>query len=624
MLQALRSRASGIIAKGLFVLLIASFAVWGIDASFFSSAPGPVVATVGEREITIDELTSLVRRNLAPFRGQIDDRQARQLGMVDRALEQLIDSAAMDVAATGIGLDASDSQVAAAIRNTPAFQNDLGSFDRFRYEQALRQAGLSEAGYVELVRSEVRSTMLAGGAIAGTRAPEILVRQLAAYRHEERMAEVLVVPADRFTDVGEPDPATLQQIYEENQSEFMTPERRSVTFVSLEIDRIADTVEIGEETARQAYQQRLDEFTTPERRSVSQVVGGEEAIKAVVSLMRDGQDFQTAAAAAAGQEPIDLGLVTRDDLLPEVADVAFALGAGETSGAVESPLGWHVFHVSEVQSGGTRPFDDVRTEIETALKRDAALEMVVGLANQLEDLLAGGASLAEAGRTIGFPARSVEAVDRNGNGPNGEPVPDLPGRPFLTEAFETPVGEQSLLRELPDGGYFVVGVRGTMPPEPRPLDAVRDEVIALWERDARDTAADDLAETIKEAAAAGTPLAELAKAHALTVATPEAFTRNMADPEAGLSQALVSRLFNARPGEVVQAPTDQGVAVAKLVGTVDADLTVDETTDPVAEDVRGGIAGDLMQQLRNAVRQREGVERNERAVDAVFPASPAY
>lgn len=624
MLQALRSRASGIIAKGLFVLLIASFAVWGIDASFFSSAPGPVVATVGEREITIDELTSLVRRNLAPFRGQIDDRQARQLGMVDRALEQLIDSAAMDVAATGIGLDASDAQIAAAIRNTPAFQNDLGSFDRFRYEQALRQAGLSEAGYVELVRSEVRSTMLAGSAIAGTRAPDALVRRLAAYRHEQRRAEILVVPAEMFTDLGTPDPAALQQIYEENQSEFMTPERRSATFVSLEVDRVAESIDVDDGAVRQAYQNRLDEFTSPERRSVSQVVGDEETMMAVASLIEDGQDFQTAVAAAAGQEPIDLGLVTRDEMLPEIADIAFSLGAGETSDAVESPLGWHVFHVSEVQEGGTSPFDAVRTEIESALKRDAALDKVVGLANQLEDLLAGGASLAEAGRTIGFPSRSVAALDRNGNGADGEPVSDLPGRPFLTEVFETPVGEQSLLRELPDGGYFVVSVQGTSPPEPRPLDAVRDEVAALWEEDARDAAAEEMAETIRDAAAAGTSLADLAETHALSVTMPEPFTRGETDPEVGLSQALVSRLFNARPGEVVQAPTDRGVAVAKLVETIDADLTAEETTDAVAEDVRGGIAGDIIQQLRSAVRNREGVEKNERAVDAVFPSQPAY
>lgn len=622
MLQALRSRASGIIAKVLFVLLIASFGVWGIDGSFFSGDPGPVVATVGERDITDAELTNLVRRNLQPFRGAITDRQARDLGMVDAALDQLIDSAAVDLAALDAGLDASDTQVVTGIRASPAFRNELGDFDRFRYEQALRQIGLSEAHYVDMIRGEVRATMFAGSAVAGARGPSPLVDHLRAYRGERRRVELLAIPADRFVDLPAPDPTAIRRIYDENQSEFMTPDLRTLGFVALDIDTLAATVEIDPAEVEQAYRDRLDDFSTPERRAVTQVIGDRADMEAVAALVGDGQTF-AAAVAAAGQQPVDLGLVTRDDMLPELVDIAFSLDAGSSSGAVQSPFGWHVLHVGAVEAAATEPFEAVRDAITLDLQRDVALGRVGDLADQLEDLVAGGASLDEAGRTIGVPARRVDGIDANGRDRDGTPVGSLPPEPFLSEAFETAVGDQSLLRELPDGGYFLLEVTGTTPPAPRPLEAVRPAIVALWQEEERAEAAQALAETVATALSAGKPTAEVAQAHGLSVSTPEPFTRDWADADAGISQALVARVFTARPGTVVQAPSDRGVSVARLIEVVPAAADAADAGTVPAE-IRAGVAGDLIDQLRDAIRDRSGVTRNQRAIDLLFPVDSGY
>ena len=94
MLQAIRSRATSFVVKILFGLLIVTFGVWGIGDIFRSQGPNTTVATVGGRTITADELAQAVQNEIDRMRStlgtQIDAAQAKQLGVVDQALQWLI------------------------------------------------------------------------------------------------------------------------------------------------------------------------------------------------------------------------------------------------------------------------------------------------------------------------------------------------------------------------------------------------------------------------------------------------------------------------------------------------------------------------------------------------------
>src|SRR4029077_2817024 len=98
MLQAIRTRAGGIVVKVLFGLLILSFGFWGLytRSPFFQNGQSPdaVVASVGDREIRADQLQAALRpvveRLRAQFGGALDQAQIKQLGVTDAVLEQLV------------------------------------------------------------------------------------------------------------------------------------------------------------------------------------------------------------------------------------------------------------------------------------------------------------------------------------------------------------------------------------------------------------------------------------------------------------------------------------------------------------------------------------------------------
>src|SRR5580692_7741795 len=94
MLQAIRSKATSFVVKLLFGLLIVTFGLWGIGDIFRSRGPDTTVATVGGMDISAQQVSTAVQTQIEPLRGlfggSIDADQAKQLGVVDQALQQIV------------------------------------------------------------------------------------------------------------------------------------------------------------------------------------------------------------------------------------------------------------------------------------------------------------------------------------------------------------------------------------------------------------------------------------------------------------------------------------------------------------------------------------------------------
>src|SRR5262249_54005989 len=108
MLQAIRSKASSYVVKLLFALLTATFALWGIGDIFRNWGTDTTVAKVGSKEISADQVNQALRQQLDQLRSvlgnNIDMAQAKQLGLVNAALQQIISGYLVDLEVSRLGL----------------------------------------------------------------------------------------------------------------------------------------------------------------------------------------------------------------------------------------------------------------------------------------------------------------------------------------------------------------------------------------------------------------------------------------------------------------------------------------------------------------------------------------
>src|SRR5580700_148830 len=110
------------------------------------------------------------------------------------------------------------------------------------------------------------------------------------------------------------------------------------------------------------------------------LVETEADAKAVLVELKKGTDF-AALAKQKSKDPGaadggDLGYFTKDQMVPEFAEVAFKLGKGQTSDPVKTQFGWHIIKVEDRRKRAVPSFDQVKPQLESYLVRKAQADYV--------------------------------------------------------------------------------------------------------------------------------------------------------------------------------------------------------------------------------------------------------
>jgi peptidyl-prolyl cis-trans isomerase D len=629
MLQAIRSKAGSFVVKGLFVLLILIFGIWGIGDIFRTHPTDTVIATIGDQSIRADELQTAVRRELERLSGRfgasMDIQQAKKLGIIDDLLDTLIDRSLLDQEAARLRLEVSDEVIRNATTENPKFRTPDGHFDRALFNAVLAENHYSEDQFVTLMRRGIPQENLQQAVVLGATAPRSMVDLLVRYRNEKRVAEIVTLLIDDAGDVGQPSEADLTAFYDGHQDLFRAPEYRGFTLASLSPSDIAQGIEIPEAKLKEEFDERQDELQTPEQREVQQILApSEEKVKEAEAALAAGKDWNEVATQIAGQNPdtIELGLMKREELPQVLSVIAFELPLNKPSEPVKTPLGWHILRIVKIEPAVTQTFEQAKSKLEARLTHDEAVDRIYKIANRVDDALAGGMTLQDAVVKFGLKETEIAAADVGGRDPEGKPVAlPVPATEVMKLVFATNEGQTSRVTEGRDGAIFMVRVGKVIPPTIKPLAEVKDQAVAAWQGDKRREKVAKAAEELAAAVKPGARLATVAAEKGLKVTTSPPLLRRPSGVDAKLQTtppALVAKLFEAKPDEVVIIADAAGSYVAQL-GEVQIEETPSQSaTADLTLELNQGMRADLTAEFTQALRARFPVEIRREAVDRLF------
>ena len=114
------------------------------------------------------------------------------------------------------------------------------------------------------------------------------------------------------------------------------------------------------------------------------LVATEDEAKAILAEIKKGTDFaelarQKSKDPGAAAEGGDLGYFSKDQMVPEFAEVAFKLEKGQISDPVKTQFGWHVIKVEDKRTKPAPDFDQVKDQIETFVVRKAQADFIAKL-----------------------------------------------------------------------------------------------------------------------------------------------------------------------------------------------------------------------------------------------------
>ncbi|WP_193370605.1 SurA N-terminal domain-containing protein [Pelagibius marinus] len=608
----------------LFSLLILSFAVWGIGDIFRGGGQAQVVAEVGETVIDQRDFSNELSREVANLNRrlgtQLSGQQVRAFGIPQQVLSQMISRAVLDEKARRMGLLITEQQMREQILENPAFQDGAGNFDRNRFATFLRQLGMSEQGYMAQVSDDTKRQQLVGAVVDGAAAPSSLAERVFIYREERRVADYVDIQQSSFEDLGTPEEAALQTVYDEASGRFMKPSYRSVSMVFLDLEEAASKIAVSDERLMEAFEARKDEFYQPERRSVSQaVLPDEAAAQALVDKLAEGGDFAAVVEEATGRAPVDLGEVTQEDLPEELSAAVFALDEGQASAPVQSVLGWHVLKVSSIEPAKEATLEEHRDALRKDIATAEAVDVLIGIANQFDEELANGSTMEQAAQFLNLDVREIPAIDDQGRNPDGETVENLPPlNDFLGALNALQAGEASTLKESSAGDFFMVRIDDVTPAEKKPLQDVREDVVELWQARERERLAREQGQAIVDRLKSGEDFAAVAEAEGLELQETQPVTRSESDAQRIPHPLVAQQLFEIAEGEAAtfSIPGSQIVVQLKEI-LPPAEEGRDARLAQLEDQLTASLQDDIFQQFLVALQQDFDVTVNQRLVDAV-------
>ena len=545
-------------------VLIISFGVWGI-ADIFKGFGQSSLAKIGSTEISTEQFRQIYTEKLQQlgrsFGRPLTMDQARAFGLDRQVLQQTIAEAALDEEARRMGLGQSEAETLRMIYSDPNFKGLNGQFDAARFQAAIRQFGYTEQRYVAEQRRVGLRRQIAGTISAGLEPPKLMVDALTRFQNEQRSIDYLKLDATQAGTIDPPSPEALAAYFEDHKTQFRAPEYRKLAFVVINPEEIGKWTDVSDEDARKVFEQRRDLIGTPEKREVSQMVfpNEEEALTAR-GRIAGGLSFDDLAKERnLNLTDVDLGLITKSAVLdPAIANVAFSLPSGEISQPVKGQFGVALVKIGKIEPGVTPTYESVAGQVKKELATERARVKVTEIQNKMEDERSGGSNVAEASQKLGLTAVTIDAVDRSGRLPSGQPVANIPpGLDVVSQAFNSDVGVDNDPIQF-RGGFVWYDVLGITPSRERPLDEVKDQVEAKWREEQISVKLRAKATEMVQKLEQGGTLAAEASAIGSKVETATGFRRDAS--LAGVPSSVITAAFRTPKDGVGQTPDAGGSA----------------------------------------------------------------
>lgn len=619
MLEALKRGAQTWVAKILFAVLVASFAVWGI-ADVFTGGRTVAVATVGSTTIDATDVQRAFQSELNELSNQAKQRltaeQGAALGLDRRVVQQLIGGTAIETHAQNIGLRMSDATIVEGVQSDPDFQGPDGRFSTEGFNFLLRQLGVSEKGFIELRRRDELRNQVIGAIAESVTVPEPMLEIQHKYQNEKRKIEHVTIDADKAVTVAEPDDTKLKAAFEKSKGRYKTPEYRKFEVLLITADDVKKSITVTDEDLKAAYETTKDSYNVPEKRRVQQIAfPTKEAAEAARKGLADGSKTfgDVAKAAGAKDTDVDLGLVGKRDLIdPIVADAAFKLEKGKFSDVVEGRFATVIVRVTQIDPAQIKTFGEVEGQVRDKLLGDKARVELPLKYNEADDLRLIGKTLKEIGETAKLTYREIAAADRRGIGPDDKPALETADSDkIMARVFSSTVETDDTPITLTDGGYAWVNLLGKTEPKEKEFDKVKAEVKAAYMADERARLLGELAKKLVDRMNAGADKAEIEKEAKGKFETSDAVTR--ATVPQGLSESAVAQAFTLplNRAAAARSANTQSQTLLRVTEVVAAPAMTEAQRTALADALRPALANQVLTGFTEKLKVDLGTSINE-------------
>ncbi len=489
----------------LFLLIIPSFVMFGIEGYSRFNDQAATVATVDGQKITQQEWDEAHRREIDRIRAQranidpklFDTPQARQ-----STLERLVNDRLLAIAAQKQLLGASDARLARELQQNPVIaglRGADGKLDMERYRQLVGAQGMTP----EMFENQVRQDLSMRQVLEPIQASALpLVKQTDAAVQaflQRREVQLRKFAASDFVTKLQPSDADLEAFYKSHADRFRSVETADVEYLVLDANSLMASVSLPEQDVKAYYEQNQQRLAGQEQRRASHILitaskdapaaerdKAKAQAQALLEQVRKAPKTFAEVARKQSQDPGsatkggDLDFFARGAMVKPFEDTVFGMKEGQISDLVETEFGFHIIQLTGIKLPKTPSFEAMRPQIEADLRKQQAQRKFAELAETFSN------SVYEQADALKPVADKLKLSLQQAMGVSRQPgkVPAALDNPKLLQALfsDDAIGKRRNTEAIETAPNTLVSARVLKhyPAAVRPLAEVRDDVRKQW------------------------------------------------------------------------------------------------------------------------------------------------
>lgn len=392
MLEAIRNRSQGWLAKVILAAIIVPFALVGVDSYLRDAGSNVAVAKVNKDPITIQEFGNALQnlRNRLQREGEVDQAAIDGPELKQAVIDHLVESRLLNAEVRRAHFVVSDEQLSHYITSEEVFHQD-GKFSQEVYDQFLAERRRTPSQFESEVRDDLLTMQARDGVSALAFVSNGIANNTIKIDHQSREVSIVEFKTADFIPQVKITEDEVKAYYSEHQDKFKVPEQVKLQFVLLSANGLIASQQVSEQEARDYYAQNAAQFQGDEQRRASHILvsfgvsptpdakqKAKEKAEGILAQVKKNPDQFERLAHQYSDDPGskdqggDLGLFGPGAMVKPFEDAVFSMKPGTISDLIETDFGYHIIKLTEIQGSG-QSFDAVQGQIRAELMYQKAL-----------------------------------------------------------------------------------------------------------------------------------------------------------------------------------------------------------------------------------------------------------
>ncbi len=654
MMQNFRKLSNNLLFKIFLGFLALSFVMFGVS-NFVLGGFGQWIAQVDGQKISYSQFQKAEEdaKQMIYQNGGAGNEEATKYIESEQfksdVIGKMINKIIIEKLKTDLGVNASRELILETIAEDPNLKGVDGKFSPDLFKQSLVKSGLSEEQYINNIQNEITAMMIIQSFSLVSPVDQTIMADLAKFYQEKRVADLVTISLKNIPAIKDPSNEELKKFFEKQAVDFSIPANRKVNYLYFSRTDLLKNITITDAEITDEYNNNKDQFLMPETRNFYNIIfdqkeKAEEFLAdlkkaAAVDKTKLSQDFEILAKKMANKDKKSLILenVSKQSLLPDLANSLFLLKEGQNSEVLSSPLGYHVFLLTRINQSAPIAIAEAKKQISHKLLQDKQEKILKDKLNAIEDELLTSNSLDKTAAKFGFKvSKDLPKFDENGVDLNGKNISEIKAlEDFAKNSFAIPAKQTSkLYYSKTNDQFYALMVEEINDVKTRKLEEVRSQVIASYKEEMavqklREVAG-DIAKELKEKPQ---NLAALVSKYKLKFETNREFPRmyfvDYQGKKIPYADKFLGELFSLKIGEATSLQTNSmsknSSSPEFIIGILrqikQAPEASKEQINSLASETSNSFKQEILQQYYQYIQKKFPVKFNQKLMDQMKEAA---